>query len=160
MDDQRSIPQGADEDDRRRDVRLSGSTVPQLSARLLRGPEVRLVDISRRGALIETNTRLHPGRTLDLCFVTADAEVTLSGCVVRSTVSHVSGSQLKYRTALSFGEDNTLYSRLVEQHQSSEAPETTAGPDASSPDHAPLTLVASVQGTTTELRNLLAVNDW
>src|SRR5262245_25674763 len=104
--DKRRNPNHHPESDRRKDVRHPASAIPQLSVRLPRAPEVVLIDVSRRGALIETNTRLRPGLKVDIRFVTEDTQITLSGCVVRSSVSDVSNTQLKYRSALSFGEDN------------------------------------------------------
>ena len=162
MENQRSQQQGPRRDlDRRQDVRHPASAIPQLAARLSRGPEVLLIDISRRGALIENDTRLRPGLKVDVCFVTSDAQIVLSGCVVRSSVSDVSDNQLRYRTALSFGEDNTLLSRLIDEHAQSADPNAApAARQASTGEEMPVTLVMAVKSSAIELRELLTVNDW
>ena len=82
-----SSPEGRGNQERRREARYDATTLPHLSAHLVQGPAVRLVDISRRGALVECDTPLRPGRSVSLCFATPDAELTLIGCVVRTTVS-------------------------------------------------------------------------
>jgi hypothetical protein len=131
--------------------------LPQLSAHLERGPAVRLLDISRRGALVESKMLLRPGQPVSLCFVTPDNEVRLTGCVVRTTVSALTETELGYRTGLSFGEDNTLYISLVEQKPADTDAEQ-AGPPVDA-DRA-RTPVTAVEQNVNELRDPLRVNDW
>ena len=143
--------------ERRREVRYDAMKLPQLSARLERGPAVRLLDISRRGALVESKMLLRPGQLVSLRFVTPDGEVTLTGCAVRTTVSALTETELGYRTGLSFGEDNTLYIRLLERNP--------ADADAEQADQAvdtdrARTSVTSVEQNAKELSDLLEVNDW
>ena len=143
--------------ERRREVRHDVTKLPQLSARLEPGPKVRLLDISRRGALVESKIRLRPGQPVSLCFVTPDGEVTLTGCVVRTTVSALTETELGYRTGLSFGEDNTLCIRLLER-KPADADARQADPPVEA--NQALTPVTSVEQNADELRDLLEVNDW
>jgi hypothetical protein len=150
--------------ERRIDTRHDATAVPQLSARLVGGPAVRLINISKRGALFETNTRLLPGQSISVRFIAADAELTLTGRVVRSNVGTLTGTRLKYHTALCFGEDNTLCERLVEEgpSTSSASPDEPAAraTDTVTEPEPSLTLVTSVSHSASELKDLLAVNDW
>lgn len=101
-DEQPHEPDGAE---RRTSPRVPASAVPHLKARLLAGPDVRLVDLSRRGVLLETQTRLLPGSPVRLKFVADDATLVLKGAVVRSSVCTFGEQGLIYRTAVAFDED-------------------------------------------------------
>jgi PilZ domain len=150
--------------ERRHEVRHDATTLPHLSAHLVKGPAVRLLDISRRGAMVESDTPLRPGRSVSLRFATPDAELILTGCVVRTTVSALTEAHLKYRTGLSFGDDNTLCARLVERKSSDEAAAPSVGAEQASTAAADgdqiLTLVTSVEQSADELRDMLMVNEW
>ena len=87
-------------DERRRSVRRPASMVPNLKARLLAGPDVRLVDISRRGILLETDSRLMPGSPIRIKLVADDANVVMKGCVVLFSVAVVTGEGIVYRTGI------------------------------------------------------------
>jgi hypothetical protein len=143
--------------ERRREVRYDAMKLPQLSARLEPGPAVRLLDISRRGALVESKMLLRPGQRVSLCFVTPDGEVTLTGRAVRTTVSALTETELGYRTGLSFGEDNTLYIRLLEGTPADTHAEQDAPPVDADQARAAVT---SVEQNANELRDPLEVNDW
>ena len=57
--------------DLRRAPRFDASAIPSLkSARQIGGPEIKLIDISRGGALIEIQERLLPGTNFALQLVT------------------------------------------------------------------------------------------
>jgi hypothetical protein len=159
-----SGPESHENEERRREVRLDATTLPHLSAHLVRGPAVRLLDISRRGALVESDTPLRPGRSVSLRFATPDAELTLTGCVVRTTVSAVTKTHLKYRIGLSFGDDNTLCTRLLERESSEDAAPLPVGAEqagtAAGDSDQVLTLVTSVAQSANELRDMLVVNNW
>lgn len=138
-DEQSREPQGID---RRTSPRVPASAVPDLKARLLAGPDVRLVDLSRRGVLLETQTRLLPGSPVRLKFVAQDATLVLKGAVVRSSVCTCGEHGLIYRTAVTFDEDIAICDDSLWS-----APPMTASPEPSAvqPDRdpAPLTLVRS-----------------
>ena len=72
-----------------------GNALPHVTARVIGGPQVRLIDVSRRGAQVETTLPMRPGRSVTIRFVAADATLTLTGAVVRSSVAVLSaGSRM------------------------------------------------------------------
>ena len=163
-------PHGADpsaNEERRRSVRLPASAVPYLSARLVGGPDVRLINISRRGVLVETTTRLLPGSPVGIKFVAADATLILRGCVVRSSVAVLNGSALRYHTAVAFNEDIGLCDASLWEpaeatptvpSNSPQLPVEQTRPE-SVPD-AEVTLVATLRQNREELQDLLTANEW
>jgi hypothetical protein len=85
---------------------LPPSAIPALKGvRLVAGPEVRLINISRGGALIESDSRLTPGSNLCLRLVTAESVYLLRGRVLRSRVATLTHSVLRYQSALTFDEE-------------------------------------------------------
>jgi hypothetical protein len=152
-----------DGSERRTSPRRPASSVPNLKARLLAGAEVRLVDISRRGVLLETDTRLLPGSPIRIKFVADDANLVLKGCVVRSSVNVVSGEGLVYRTAVAFDEDIALCdASLWEETPASEPGHepvslTLVADRPAEPETTVTTLFAS---SSDDLIALLAANDW
>jgi hypothetical protein len=85
-------------------------------ARVIGASEVRLLDISRRGVLLETQTRLQFGAKATIRFATCDASVGVRAHVVRSRVAHL-GEAIVYHTALTFDEELHLADVLAEQQQ-------------------------------------------
>ncbi len=77
----------------------------QISARLFPGKTVRLLDISRGGVLVESDTRLRPGAPVQLQLGAPDApRQLLRAQVVRCWVSAlIHGGPMRYRAALAFG---------------------------------------------------------
>lgn len=92
----------------RRFARRPASDLPDLKARLVAGSDVRLVNVSRRGVLLETDARLMPNSAVTLRFVTDAASVVLKGRVVRSSIAVLSKATLVYRTAVEFDQDISL----------------------------------------------------
>jgi hypothetical protein len=113
-------------DDRRANQRLDATMLGPVVARLLGGSEVRLIDFSRHGVLVESEVRLQIGQKASLKITTTDGTITARGSVVRSRVSGVVGAALMYQTALTLEED---LSRLADVVQSREAPRLVAGAD-------------------------------
>lgn len=112
--------------DRRTAPRLPASAIPSLKGvKLVAGPEVRLINISRGGALIESNTRLSPGSALCLRLVTADSIYLLKGRVLRSRVAFLTGNALQYESALVFDEEFSMLP-AKEQQAAAEAGEGAA----------------------------------
>jgi hypothetical protein len=162
--------------ERRLSPRLPASVAPDLKARLLAGAEVRLVDLSRRGVLLETDTRLLPGSPISVRFLTSDAALVMNGCVVRSSVAVVSAGGLVYRTAVAFEEDLALCDASL--WGEGEQPPSTAddaaaqlhivhrrdhddaavSQPASGPHPTTVTTVFAASGD--DLRALLVANDW
>lgn len=96
-------------DERRASPRLPPSAIPSLKGvKLVAGPEVRLVNISRGGALIESEARLSPGSNLCLRLVTAESVYLLKGHVLRSKVASLAGGGLRYQSAVSFNEEFSI----------------------------------------------------
>jgi hypothetical protein len=98
---QRHIPH----DDRRSTPRRDAVALGPISARLLGGENVRLLDFSRRGILIESTDRLLIGAKATLRIVTVDASLMVHGRVVRSKVVQATGGGLTYHTALALDDD-------------------------------------------------------
>lgn len=92
-----------------------------MEARVVGGSEVRLIDISRRGVLVETQTRLQFGAKATIRFTTSDASATMRAHVVRSRVAGI-GESLVYHTALAFEEELHLADTLAHPHHAAVAP--------------------------------------
>ena len=82
-----------------------GGDVPWLSTiRLPWGLEVRLLNISSTGMLIETGSRFTPGGVTDLQLCGPETHLVISACFVRSEVAAVDGCGVKYHAAATFKE--------------------------------------------------------
>ena len=147
--------------ERRESERVPAAELPHLSARLDGNREVRLIDVSRRGVQFETTIRLRPGTEVTLRLLAGGEHVTLTGEVVRSLVSALDGTELVYRTALSFPEDIAFYGRPAPPGPAAHA----AGPaaaDAAPPGPGETPIVFHVTNTDLDGRlcELLSANDW
>lgn len=136
------------EPERRAWPRLAAGDVPHLSARLISGLPVRLIDVSRRGVLVETSRRLLPNSAITLRFLASDASVMLRGCIVRSSVEILEGDGVMYRVAIAFEDDVPL---------DEDRPSDTV---RSSPALRPVTLVAPTSRSAAELSSLLGGPGW
>lgn len=95
--------------ERRVHPRIPAEAVPYLTASLAGGPQVRLLDLCKRGVQLETTVHMRPGATVAIRFLCGDASLVLAGAVVRSTVSVLeTGGGVTYHTALAFNEELTL----------------------------------------------------
>jgi hypothetical protein len=126
--------------------------VPSLSARVIAGPEIRLVNISRRGVLLETSSRLLPDAVLRIRFQTGDDVLISTGAVVRSTVSTVNGEGLRYHTAVALVEPITLYDDSFW--------ETGSGAGAARSDPQAHLVIVTCDHSRDQLEQLLSGNDW
>ena len=107
-------------EERRREARLSpDQTRVAESARLRPGFDIRIVDISARGVLIEAATRLHIGSRVELALFTSDTSMKLDmvATVRRCQISNL--SPLTYRGALEFNQ--AIEERLLGPFLESEA---------------------------------------
>lgn len=155
-------------ENRRQSPRRPASAIPNLTARLFAGSDVRLVDVSRRGVLIETDARLLPNSPISIKFVTTDTTVVLKGSVVRSSVNIVSDKGVVYRTAVAFEEDIALCDESLWAEPEPVAPPVEDAPplklvhsrDAAvaPPESTTVTTVFASSGD--DLRKLLVANDW
>ena len=75
---------------------------PLSSGRLRTGGQLRIVDASSSGALVETAERLLPGRNLDVHIVSAQGRVLARSRVVRACVVHLTADSIRYQAALAF----------------------------------------------------------
>jgi hypothetical protein len=113
-------------DDRRESSRYDAASVGKMVARVLGGSDVRLIDLSRRGVLIETEGRLKVGAKATIRITTTDAVVNVQGVVVRSLVAKVAHVGLVFRTALALDEDLAIVDELVRREAESAEPAVAA----------------------------------
>jgi len=94
------------ESERRRFPRKPSRECPWLvDARLRSGTEVRVVDISNGGLLLESNSQILPGASVELFLVTRDQRWLVKGRILRSQVARVvSEDGVRYHAALAFNE--------------------------------------------------------
>jgi hypothetical protein len=150
------VIESLDEEERRDSKRRPAADFPDLSAKLVAGPSVKLINLSRQGVLLESALRLLPGAKLTIRFNAADATLVLKGCVVRSSVAVVGPGMLLYHTGVALEAPLTLWDDDVWGPVDVEEP-------ASSPEepcHEVLTLVATCEQNRDELSHLLVANDW
>ncbi len=91
------------DENRRRSPRLSPADTHWAEEALLRpGTAVRVVDIARAGALLESPTRLHLDVGMELLLTPADkpSRVLVSGRILRCTVANL--SPLTFHAAMAF----------------------------------------------------------
>jgi hypothetical protein len=90
-------------DRRTRAERRERDDVPWLSSvKLPWGPEVRLLNISSTGLLLETSCKLAPGSVTEVKLCGPDGEIAIPVCFVRSEVGDVDHMGVKYHTAATF----------------------------------------------------------
>lgn len=158
--------------DRRRAVRLPPSAIPLLkSVRLVAGPEVKLINISRGGALIESEARLSPGSTICVRLVSGDSIYLLKGRVLRARAASLSGTELRYHIALAFDEEFAVVpmdEALQEELPAAGKPSTEQGKSGEDTQSAATTVEEPEVVTVTakylepekELKRIFNVNDW
>lgn len=163
------------EAERRNWPRIPADALPNVSAKLATGPEIRLVDLSRGGARFECEKRLLPGAKVALRLVTPDGTLVVRGRVVRSRIVRLERGGLGYDAAIAFNE--TLSQMLEEPNRSKQdspdAPAAPAPPVADKDDGAPevpleswvppvelMTVTASVPQSSEELKDIFDGNDW
>jgi hypothetical protein len=94
--------------DRRDGIRHDARKLGQVTARLIGGSEVMLVNFSNRGVLFECDSRLLIGARASVRITTTDASVMVTGKVVRSRVKGLVSGALRYDAALALDEQLTL----------------------------------------------------
>lgn len=85
---------------RRREVRRRADQNPGLSAQLIGAVDVRLCDVSTRGAMFESSMRLLVGTRVRLRLRTGERVVTVPGTVARCCVSATGKGRLRFETAV------------------------------------------------------------
>lgn len=110
--------------DRRAHVRLTGAELEWLQqVRLKNGPSVKLVDLSRGGALIDSRVQMRPGSNMTL---EISGHIEVASQVLRCQLSHIDTGATIYRGACMFAEP-LLIERI--QHGAS-LPRVQPGPMA------------------------------
>ena len=95
---------------RRKTPRFEASSIPSLkSVHIGEGPEIKLINISTGGALIETQERMSPGSIVSLRVVTTEAVHLLGGRILRCDTSTI-GKGSVFQCAITFNEDFTILS--------------------------------------------------
>ena len=168
---------GVSEADRRNWPRIPAEALPNVSAKLATGPDIRLVDLSRGGARFECEKRLLPGAKVALRLVTPDGTLVVRGRVVRSRIVRLERGGLGYDAAIAF---NETLNEMIEEPAAGAgaAAETQLGAGAGTEttdkdDGAPdvpleswvppvelMTVTASVSQSSEELKEIIDGNDW
>ncbi len=104
------------DDERRAATRHDSAKFGTVIARVLGRCDARLLDVSRRGVLFESEARLLLGAKTTIRITTTDTSVAMKGTVVRSRVATL-GKAVVYQTALELDEDLTLVYTLPEELQ-------------------------------------------
>jgi hypothetical protein len=91
---------GVAEDDRRAGARHAARTLGSVTARIIGGSQVDLVNFSSRGVLFECDSRLLIGARASVRITTTDANLVVTGRVVRSRVKGLVNGALRYDAAL------------------------------------------------------------
>ena len=170
-------PQGTvGEAERRNWPRIPADALPNVSAKLATGPDIRLVDLSRGGARFECEKRLLPGAKVALRLVTPDGTLVVRGRVLRSRIVRLERGGLGYDAAIAF---NETLSQMLEEPSARPAQESQDAQAAPMPDGADkddgapevpleswqppvelMTVTASVPQTSEELKEIFDGNDW
>ena len=104
-------------------VALAADTV---TVRIRPGHDVRLIDVSAAGVLLQNVVRLLPGHSIDLLITTGERRAAIRGVVTRSAVSHLSRSAIWYRTAVRFEHAVPWLSRIRDAEYGLRTGETTS----------------------------------
>ena len=88
--------------------RLNPENTPSLKGiTLIQGNEARIVDISRGGALIETDVRLCPQARVGFKVLTTDGVFRITGSVLRSSIKSLQGAPI-YQSSIVFENPLTI----------------------------------------------------
>jgi hypothetical protein len=101
------------DNERRTEIRHDAAKLGAVTARLIGGSEVRLVNFSNRGILVESDSRLLIGARASVRITTSDASVVVTGRVVRSRVKGLVNGVLVYDAGLNLDSELSLASAEV-----------------------------------------------
>lgn len=92
--------------DRRRARRRMSGELPWLwTVKVPWGADVKVVDISSQGVLLETTSKITPGSTVDLQVLGQDTNLSVPARMTRSEVAAVDAKGVRYRVAAAFARD-------------------------------------------------------
>jgi hypothetical protein len=95
--------------ERRKAPRFDASAIPNLKIINQAGrEEIKLINISRRGALIEGCERMSPGSHISLHLFIAKSVYPLKGRITRCDLSPANNKVPQYKSAVEFDEDFAL----------------------------------------------------
>jgi hypothetical protein len=121
--------------DRRQSPRHPATRLPSLRASILAGPDVQVINVSRRGLLVESDVRLVPWAGVCLHITSDDQIYTVGGRIVRVDAALV-GGRLKYRAGVLLDKDFAIFDLSTEQSVLASVLDTS-GDTASSPERQP-----------------------
>ncbi len=161
---------------RRKAPRLDATAIPSLKGiNEVGGPEVKLINISRGGALIESQERLSTGSNICLRLVTEDKVHLIKGRVLRYSVSSLVDGVIRYQSAIVFDEDFTMMPEKAEEDEIQEVTQVEPSVDGNDSamvafnsesaeefDEDPkiVTVNASAFFEDSELQKSLRLNNW
>jgi hypothetical protein len=160
----------------RRWPRLKPADVPLLkSVTYSQGSDVRIVNISRGGILLETDGRLRPQMKIVLKLITSEGAIKIEGRILRSSVSSLKGIP-RYQSAIAFDHPFNMLDDLSLQagesaHETrwqstesvisdsdSDGPLVQSTPDGDSDQNPAVLTVITQDGTS--LQEMFDLNDW
>ena len=172
-------------EERRAFPRIPAEQLPGLSASMAPDMGLRLIDISRGGALFECRKRVVPGSGVALRLVTQDGSHVVRGRVVRSRMVRLESGTMGYQTAIAFNEaltdlpsPTTAETAATEQASAATSDADIHAVPATEPEDVPpanrdaleadenwavtpiVLITANIGGTSEELRELFTNNDW
>jgi hypothetical protein len=109
-----SVVERARGEERRASPRHPAATLGSVSARIIGGSPVELVNYSSRGVLFECDSRLLIGARASVRITTTDANLIVTGRVVRSRVKGLVNGALRYDAALALDSELALLPAAVE----------------------------------------------
>lgn len=102
----------AERTDRRRGPRLPPEKTDWRGVAVLRpGQEVRLVNVSPHGALVESGSRMRPGHRAELHLTAGSFRLVITGRLERCEVAHL--NPLRYRAAIVFDRRVSLHEQCA-----------------------------------------------
>ena len=161
--------------ERRASPRQDPAALPALkSVGFTDGREVRLINISRGGALLESEVVLRPGLSVCIRVVAADAVFVLRGKVQRSCVSALRGPVAHYQSAVEFEQEFSLLGDVEAGSKDGAKPAISSDPEDPAPPSKPVgcpttaedsrsdisTITVALPQTGPDLRQIFGLNRW
>ena len=100
-------------EERRASARHAARSLGSVTARIIGGSQVDLVNFSNRGVLFECDSRLLIGARASVRITTTDANLIVTGRVVRSRVKGLVNGALRYDAALVLDAELGLVPKFV-----------------------------------------------
>jgi hypothetical protein len=126
---------------------------------------MKVVNISRGGALLESEVRLPPGTRIVLRVVTIEGVIQITGQVLRSSISSLKGTP-KYQSAVAFENPLRILDDLSEKAAGGLDPSEAArsSGESRSGSHlkpgSPILEVSAHESRDAALCEMLKLNDW